>query len=67
MYIFKISQRHSSTQLLFQVSLSDNFTKLLETYFAVLITIDRPHGLVHNLLQLRVLQIGANHHLQNLE
>lgn len=41
--------------------------ELLKGYPAVSILVGVDDGLVHNLLQLRVLQVVADHHLQDLE
>lgn len=42
-------------------------TELFEGYPAVSVLVCVDNGLVHNLLELRVLQVVAYHHLQHLE
>merc|ERR1719154_117671 len=49
------------------VCLPNSFRELLEADLAILVLIRQPHGLVHHLLKLRVLQVGAHHHLKHLK
>jgi len=49
------------------VSVANYSAELLEGDLAVLILVREQHRLVHDLLQLRVLEVVAHHHLQHLE
>ena len=49
------------------VCVADNFAKLLKVDFSVLILVGKQDGLVNNLLELCVFQVGPNHHLKHLE
>ena len=49
------------------IGVADHRTELVERDLAVLVLVGEQNGLVDDLLQLRVLQIIADHHLQNGE
>lgn len=49
------------------VSVAHHVAELLERDLAVLVLVGEQDGLVHDLLQLRVLQVVAHHHLQHLQ
>jgi len=48
------------------VRVPDNLAELLEAYFSIIVLVVEQDGLVHDLLQLRVLQVVSHHHLQHL-
>lgn len=52
--------------LLVYVGIADHAAELLEGDLAVLVAVREQDGLVHDLLELRVLQVVAHHHLQDL-
>ena len=58
---------HVQGHFLVDLTSSNNFAKLFITNFPILVGVNRPDGLVYNLLELRVLQVVADHHLQHLE
>ncbi len=49
------------------VRVSHDLAELLEVDLSVVVLVGEEDGLVHDLLQLRVLQVGAHHHLEHLE
>ena len=49
------------------VRVADDLAELLEVDLAVLILVGKVDGLVDNLLELGVLQVGAHHHLEDLK
>jgi len=53
--------------LLVDVRVADDAAELLEVDAAVVVLVGEKDCLVHNLLELRVLQIVAHHHFQHLE
>lgn len=53
--------------LLMDVRVTHDCAELLETDLAVLILVGKEYSLVNDLLQLRVLQVVADHHLQYLK
>ena len=57
---------HAQSHLLVNLTFSNNFAELFKTNFTILIGVHRSNGFVHNLLELSVLQVGSDHHLQNL-
>ena len=60
------SHRHGQSQLLVDITLLKELTELLKTDLAILILVHWHDGPVHQLLQLLLLEVAANHGLQNL-
>ena len=58
---------HVHDHFLVHVRVPDDLAKLLKVDAAVLVLVGEEDRLVDDLLQLRVLQVGAHHHLQDLE
>lgn len=52
--------------LLVYIRIAHNRTEFIKRYLAILILVRKADCLVHNLLQLRVFQIVANHHFEYL-
>lgn len=52
--------------LLVDIRIAHHVAELLERDLAVLVLVGEQDRLVHDLLQLRVLQVVAHHHLQDL-
>ena len=52
--------------LLIPFSHVDDITELFEADLSILVGIDGPHGFVHDLLELRFLQVVAHHGTQDL-
>lgn len=57
--------QHTQCHAQAHIGILNHIRKLLEADLAVLILVRFHDGLVHNLLQLHILQIVANHHLQH--
>ena len=53
--------------LFVDVRVADDLAELLEVDLAVVVLVREEDRLVDDLLELRVLQVGAHHHLQHLE
>ncbi len=53
--------------LFMYVCVADDLAELLKVDLAVVVPVCEENSLIHYLLQLRVLQIGAHHHLEHLE
>ena len=49
------------------VRVADDLAELLEVDLAVLVLVGKVDGLVDNLLELGVLQVGAHHHFEDLK
>lgn len=58
---------HVDDHLLVNVGVAHHVAELLEGDLAVLVLVGEQDGLVHDLLQLRVLQVVAHHHLEYLQ
>ena len=59
----ELIQRHCEID----VRHADHALKLIEAYLAVAVLVRLHDGLVDNLLQLRVLEVGPDHHLEHEE
>ena len=53
--------------LLVDVRIAYDFAELLEVDLSILVFVRKEDGLVHNLLELRVLQVATHHHFKHLE
>ena len=58
---------HINDHLFVNVCVSYDFAELFKVDFSVLVLVGEEDGLVHDLLELGVLQVGPNHHLKHLE
>lgn len=58
---------HIHHHLFVYIEATNHCTELFKGYPAVSVLVCIDNGLVHDLLELRVLQVVAYHHLQNLE
>ena len=57
----------SNGELVDDVEVADHDTELLEGDLAVEVSVGLDNGTVDELLQLHVVQVAANHHLEHLE
>lgn len=58
---------HVDDHLLMYIRVAHHATELLERNLPVLVAVREQNGLVHDLLQLSVLQVVADHHLEDLQ
>lgn len=56
-------ESQANTNLLMDIGVTDYRTELVKRDLAVLVLVGEQNGLVDDLLQLRVLQVIADHHL----
>ena len=58
---------HVDDHLFVNVCVSYDFAELFKVDFPVLVLVGEEDGLVHDLLELGVLQVGAHHHFEDLK